>query len=117
MEKELRSCPFCGAEAELKDTTFGDSSKIDYTIECVECDSVGGWQDTKFEAVEAWNKRVDLKWHSCKDKMPVDGGHVIVEVLARWLMKRKNYFDRWCYLQEPDEKHYPENCDEWQTFD
>jgi len=58
--KDIKLCPFCGSEADIRPHNFGDSSKTDYTIYCSNtgCGSSFCWYDTPEEAVEAWNRRV-----------------------------------------------------------
>jgi len=56
--EELKQCPFCGSfEAYENYTSFGDSNKIDYTVECENCPADIGWHDTLEEAVKSWNTR------------------------------------------------------------
>ena len=57
---DLETCPFCGSEAEIKSTTFGDNpneyfraackGKANHSLDC--------WSDTSKCAIEVWNKRV-----------------------------------------------------------
>ena len=51
---ELRKCPFCGGEAETYSYYFNE-----WYIGCVECSCDLGVFDTKEEAIEAWNRRVN----------------------------------------------------------
>ena len=53
---ELKSCPFCGAEAHL---TFSDHSGtfIQCTNDTGDCGAGLGYHNTDEEAIAAWNKR------------------------------------------------------------
>ena len=52
---ELKSCPFCGAKAEIL-----HYENDGYLPKCTICDGmVERWFDTKEEAVNAWNCRVN----------------------------------------------------------
>lgn len=59
---ELKPCPFCGGEAEIKKgCTFGGNF---YFVKCKKCSSEGERKYGKSEAIAAWNKRV------CCEKKP-----------------------------------------------
>lgn len=48
----LKSCPFCGAEAEL----YGECDMV--RVRCSDCGAnTSGWWDEPEEAAEDWNKR------------------------------------------------------------
>ena len=53
MNKELRSCPFCGGEARVANV-FGRVGVV-----CMDCPAeMRGWLDTTLEEItEAWNRR------------------------------------------------------------
>ena len=53
-QQELKPCPFCGGEAETYPYYFNE-----WYIGCSECSCDLGVFDTKEEAIEAWNKRVN----------------------------------------------------------
>ena len=55
-EIKLKSCPFCGGEAEIQ---YGACDYNVYQAVCKEqnCHAMSGWSDTPEEAAEAWNKR------------------------------------------------------------
>jgi Lar family restriction alleviation protein len=57
-DNELKSCPFCGGEAEIHNLV-----KIDINdrcwIECKECGISTKIYDGEQEAIEAWNRRVE----------------------------------------------------------
>ena len=54
MNDELKPCPFCGGEAIVDgcDDTL-------WIVICKECNSSIGYKETKEEAVEAWNRRIE----------------------------------------------------------
>lgn len=53
--KDLKSCPFCGGEAEITKWHEG------YFVECREqrCGGTNGAHVTKKSAIEAWNTRAE----------------------------------------------------------
>jgi len=65
MTDELKSCPFCGGEAEHKMYLWGNHSETGepiwcYYIFCIRCDSMtDNIFRTKQEAIEAWNRRIE----------------------------------------------------------
>lgn len=70
MQTELKPCPFCGRTDKLVfyETVqeFDDCEIHQYTIYCdasgdkTGCGASCGYQRTKEEAIEAWNRRVNL---------------------------------------------------------
>lgn len=54
MSIELKPCPFCGGHAIIDgcDDTL-------WIVICKECNASIGYKETKEEAIEAWNKRVE----------------------------------------------------------
>ena len=56
MPEKLKPCPFCGGEAKVK--RFFGCAYI--TVGCKEC-NVQINRDTKKQAIDAWNKRVEVK--------------------------------------------------------
>lgn len=62
MTEQLKPCPFCGSEAELR-FSEGESGKRYYWIPCKKCSCCQTIFDTPQEAVSAWNNRPieDLK--------------------------------------------------------
>ena len=54
---ELKTCPFCGKQAYLKDYYHGDDGESFYVF-CSGCYTETFEYPTVHEAVEAWNKRV-----------------------------------------------------------
>ena len=54
---ELKKCPFCGGEAEIRITEWDNSSKTHYSVMCQKCESETTLYKTEAEAIAAWNKR------------------------------------------------------------
>lgn len=54
MNDKLKPCPFCGGEAIVDgcDDTL-------WIVICKECNASIGHKETKEEAIEAWNKRIE----------------------------------------------------------
>ena len=54
MDNKLKPCPFCGGEAIIDgcDDTL-------WIVICKECNASIGYKETKEEAIEAWNKRIE----------------------------------------------------------
>ena len=57
MTKKLKPCPFCGGKAEI--LTTDSYSGFDYCVMCISCIGNVDWCNTKEEAIEAWNRRVN----------------------------------------------------------
>lgn len=58
MSDGLKTCPFCGGEAKLRQVKFG-MEKIDrYGAVCQACFICLGWFETEEEARGKWNRRV-----------------------------------------------------------
>lgn len=64
MAKELRRCPFCGGEAEIReevDTSFMDGvAFVAYKVVCSKCWASplpNNYYGDKQEAIELWNRR------------------------------------------------------------
>ena len=54
MSDKLKPCPFCGGHAIIDG--FDDTLWI---VICKECNASIGYKETKEEAIEAWNRRVE----------------------------------------------------------
>ena len=66
---ELKPCPFCGGEAELR--FFNNGPSFSYRVECLNCTAMVGrrfeeystnrtfWFGIKQEAIDAWNTRAE----------------------------------------------------------
>ncbi len=63
--KELKSCPFCGGEAQQ---SYAGAKHIIICPNCVKLPADGGYIDPK-DAATAWNTRTD-NWISVEDKLP-----------------------------------------------
>ena len=59
--EKLKPCPFCGGDAEIRMNTFGDSEVGYYRAVCFgkEAHCLDHWSDTREEAIEIWNRRVE----------------------------------------------------------
>lgn len=59
---DIKTCPFCGGEAEVTDEDSYGFSNGDWMICCNECHAYLGFDsqyETPQEAIEAWNRRVE----------------------------------------------------------
>ena len=70
MSEEIKLCPFCGGEAELREYPLAEW----WRVTCVDCDAQSGEfyyseNDIKENAIKAWNKRPD-NWISIKERLP-----------------------------------------------
>ena len=59
MSERLLPCPFCGGEA----IVFGYHD-VFWEAECLRCHGAAGDYETKAEAIDAWNTRVE---RTCRD--------------------------------------------------
>ncbi len=83
MIESLRSCPFCGGKAAVKQTavqcmeTNRDSARFDFVIECLNCHArapggngyvsvnlardgeLNAWHNDRPSAVASWNQRAE----------------------------------------------------------
>jgi Lar family restriction alleviation protein len=66
-QAQLKSCPFCGAAAELRKTYFAEGTDVAY-VACTHCgcrtgnyELNGPWSPTYTvnDPIDAWNKRVN----------------------------------------------------------
>lgn len=75
---ELRSCPFCGGEAEL------EHLEIDgYLAHCSKCDGmIEKWFDTKDEAIAAWNRRPEPRQLTMDELAFMDGKPVWLDLIG-----------------------------------
>ena len=55
---ELKRCPFCGGEAGIDEDKY--ECEVNYYASCSKCVAETGSNETKSEAIDCWNKRVDL---------------------------------------------------------
>lgn len=56
---ELKPCPFCGGEAEVKRYYHPFSRRSRVTVKCMICRCNSGEWGRVDKAIEAWNRRVD----------------------------------------------------------
>lgn len=73
--EELKPCPFCGGEAELR--FFNNGPSFSYRVECLNCTGMVGrrfeeystnrtfWFGIKQEAIDAWNTRAERTCEGC----------------------------------------------------
>ncbi|MBQ0142844.1 MAG: Lar family restriction alleviation protein [Prevotellaceae bacterium] len=61
MMVELKSCPFCGGEAQISTDTEAVKDTMGrfwaYTVVCSRCCATSGLTYTPDKAIEAWNRR------------------------------------------------------------
>lgn len=57
MSDKLKPCPFCGGRAVLS-----GCEDWQWTVNCIECDSMIGDYETEREAIENWNLRIEPKF-------------------------------------------------------
>lgn len=56
METKLLPCPFCGGEAQIIESRFGEKGAF---VGCIRCLATAKRYSTKAEAIEAWNRRAN----------------------------------------------------------
>lgn len=56
-EEELRSCPFCGSEAELVHPLSKGYALDRYFVVCKACRAASTRYNTEADAIAAWNRR------------------------------------------------------------
>ena len=55
---ELKPCPFCGSDNIRQVCTSDfDGSYMVFSMRCDSCGTMIGWQKTRKQAIDAWNKR------------------------------------------------------------
>jgi len=55
---KLNPCPFCGAEMKIEaDNNFFARCLGQFAVNCHECDATGPLEDTRYDAIKAWNYR------------------------------------------------------------
>lgn len=80
MTEELLPCPFCGGNV-LSKYLDGNNPGNDYWIHCDRCGGSCGMQDSKEEAIKAWNTRraersqPKVKWPDEKYSTALKNGH------------------------------------------
>lgn len=67
-EIPLRACPFCGGNV-LEKYLDGNNPGNDYWIHCNRCGASCGMQESKYEAIEAWNTRQESKLTLNREKL------------------------------------------------
>lgn len=60
MSEELKPCPFCGGEAEMR------LYDCEYFAQCIECfSSTAADHQTEEDAASAWNRRAQIAPNDC----------------------------------------------------
>lgn len=105
--EELKECPFCGGEAELKQ----HKSAIDkndrpiggWFVDCEECDCGTPWHNTESQAITAWNRRTtpENKPLTLEQLRQMDGEPVYVDKEQQYRLVEvsrdpQNVFTRLC---------------------
>ena len=54
MDTELKPCPFCGADEDLRVVSVYGEERY---VTCLTCSACGPDAETADEAIEAWNRR------------------------------------------------------------
>lgn len=64
MSEELKPCPFCGGEAEIRPVTMPDGNVRQY-VSCLNdsCGAASGLFGMDCYAVDAWNRRAERTCH------------------------------------------------------
>lgn len=99
MRLEIKKCPFCGSEAEIRDLyvdywTDNDDEPIKRLRFVCECTGIKCWVspftnafDTEEEAIEAWNRRSEgaiktleqePRWIPVSEKLPEEDGEYLL---------------------------------------
>lgn len=55
----LKKCPFCGGKAEVH--VFGYGALTKYSVCCLKCEAESKHYKSGVSAIEAWNRRVEVK--------------------------------------------------------
>jgi len=58
---KIEKCPFCGGEADIEEIPGSPFTNETYmwAVGCKDC-NIGWYEETKAEAIAAWNRRVDV---------------------------------------------------------
>ena len=54
---KLKTCPFCGGMPVIKEVFFGMERFKRYGVVCQKCSICIGFEDSREEAAERWNRR------------------------------------------------------------
>lgn len=57
--EDLKPCPFCGAEAQLREEQPVPTDDYYYRVRCRQCWATTDWNNKPDGAIEAWNRRVN----------------------------------------------------------
>lgn len=91
MHSELKSCPFCGGEAELTSRRVNSGQTL-YRYRCASCHAAigrwhGGISGHDYTAAETWNTRAERTCHIETKKFPLSSVPMCSECGRFWLDK------------------------------
>ena len=85
---KIEKCPFCGGEADIEEIPGSPFTNEPYmwAVGCKDC-NIGWYEETKEEAIAAWNRRTDHIRDTTKMVSNADRIRSMSdEELARWLV-------------------------------
>lgn len=102
MSEELKPCPFCGGEAEIRPVTMPDGNVRQY-VSCLNdsCGAASGLFGMDCYAVDAWNRRAE---RTCRIVLVGDQGN------QNWECSECGAGFEWDDMSEPPNCNYCPNC-------